>query len=103
MDDSEHRVDDYLRSAGFADIVYEPDGNVPPDFLVNRRIAVEVRRLNQNAIYNTGRTEGLEEVFIPLWQGLEQYLPTIGPSVHGESWYVGLKVRRPAETWHVLK
>lgn len=37
----------YLLSIGFSNIIYEPDGNIPPDFLVNRDIAIEVRRLNQ--------------------------------------------------------
>ncbi len=48
MDTSESLVRDFLLYRGYADIVYEPDGNVPPDFLIDGRIAVEVRRLNQN-------------------------------------------------------
>jgi len=48
MDSSERIVYQYLSYQGFSDVAYEPDGNVPPDFLLNGRIAVEVRRLNQN-------------------------------------------------------
>jgi hypothetical protein len=48
MDQSEKVAYQYLSSCGFRDIVYEPDGNIPPDFLVNDSVAVEVRRLNQN-------------------------------------------------------
>jgi len=44
MDSSERIVYEYLSSQGFSDVAYEPDGNVPPDFLLNGRIAVEVRR-----------------------------------------------------------
>ncbi len=80
MDNSERLVEHYLRSLGYLDIVYEPDGNVPPDFLVNRHIAVEVRRLNQNVRSVTGDLEGIEEVFVPLWQAMKRYLPTLGPS-----------------------
>jgi hypothetical protein len=38
---------DYFMSMGYDSIEYEPDGNIPPDFLLNGSIAVEVRRLNQ--------------------------------------------------------
>lgn len=33
---------------GFKNIIFEPDGNVPPDILLNGKTAIEVRRLNQN-------------------------------------------------------
>ncbi len=48
MDTSERIVWEYLLHRGFRDVVYEPEGKVPPDFLVDNRVAVEVRRLNQN-------------------------------------------------------
>ncbi len=103
MDSSEQLVEIYLRSLGYSEIVYEPDGNVPPDFLVNKRIAVEVRRLNQNVKSVAGVTQGTEETFIPISQAMHQYLPTLGPSIHGESWFVGIRIRRPIEPWRTLK
>jgi len=103
MDHSEHIAAQYLHSLGFRNVQYEPDGNVPPDFLVGGRIAVEVRRLNQNAIGRSGTPEGLEEVFVPFWQRLQRYLPTMGPSIEGQSWYVGMNLRRPLEPWRVLE
>jgi hypothetical protein len=46
---SEERIaENYLTSLGFENVVFEPDGNIPPDFFVDDRIAVEVRRLNQH-------------------------------------------------------
>ena len=66
MDSSENIVFAYLSHLGFQEVVYEPDGNVPPDFLLDGRIAVEVRRLNQNAQTVSG-PHGLEEVAKPLW------------------------------------
>jgi len=42
MKQEEKWVEEYLTHRGFRDIVYEPDGNVPPDFLVNGKIANEV-------------------------------------------------------------
>jgi hypothetical protein len=44
MNRDETLVDKYLRSLGLGEVVYEPDGKVPPVFLVGRRIAVEARR-----------------------------------------------------------
>jgi hypothetical protein len=48
MNSKEKIAQNYLVSLGFKDIVFEPDGNIPPDFAVEGKIAVEVRRLNQN-------------------------------------------------------
>jgi hypothetical protein len=103
MDESERIAAEYLRSVGFVDIKYEPDGNVPPDFLVEGRIAVEVRRLNQNAVTVDGKTEGLEETFFPLWQRMGRYLPTLGPSTGGECWYIGVDFNRPLESWQIVE
>lgn len=103
MKDSERIAAEYLRSIGFVDIEYQPDGNIPPDLVVQGRIAVEVRRLNQNAITPDGSAEGLEETFIPFWKRMRRYLPTLGPSTGGEAWYVGIDVSRPLEPWKVLK
>ena len=44
MDRSEQVAMKHLLFCGFSTVVYEPDGNVPPDFLVDGSIAVEVRR-----------------------------------------------------------
>lgn len=41
-------VREYLKSLGYKKIVYEPEPNSPPDFLINDDIAIEVRRLNKN-------------------------------------------------------
>lgn len=38
---------EYFQSKGFTDIRVEPDGKIPPDLLLNKQTAIEVRRLNQ--------------------------------------------------------
>lgn len=103
MDDSERLAEQYLRSLNLGDVVYEPDGNVPPDFLVGARIAVEVRRLNQNYEFPDGSRQGLEQLAIPLWKRFKTHLPSLGPSANGECWYVGLDFRRPLEEWKTLR
>ena len=40
MDATEAVIEQYLKSVGFTDVVHEPDGKVPPDFLVDGSIAV---------------------------------------------------------------
>jgi len=103
MKDSERIAAEYLRSCGYTDIEHEPDGNVPPDFLIERNIAIEVRRLNQNIITKDERVRGLEETFIPLLQRIKRYLPTLGSSEAGESWFVCFDMGRPLEEWQQIE
>lgn len=103
MDKSEELAERYLTSLDLGEVVYEPDGNVPPDFAIAGTIAVEVRRLNQNHELEIGRTQGLEEVDIPLRRKMQKYLWSFAPSREGESWYVGYNFKRPLEPWKVLQ
>lgn len=48
MNKDERIAERYLKSLNIGEVAYEPDGKIPPDFLVNGCIAVEVRRLNQH-------------------------------------------------------
>jgi hypothetical protein len=101
MDDSEKLADEYLRSLARGAVVYEPDGNRPPDFLVNGTIAVEVRRLNQNEITESGH-RGLEVTRIPLAARIRKLLSTFGPPRSGISWFVCYDFRRPLPEWREL-
>jgi hypothetical protein len=103
MDASEHLAQQYLESLEIGPVDYEPDGNIPPDFLVDGKIAVEVRRLNQNHEVPDGTYEGLEQLWIPLWQRLKRHLPTLGVSRAGECWYVCIDFSRPLQEWKVLR
>ena len=102
MDETEKLVAEYLAHRGFSDVVYEPDGNIPPDFLVNGHIAIEARRLNQNHVAD-GKRQGLEEVAIPLWNGLTKIAMSMGPPTRGMSWFVFVRIRRPVEKWKTLE
>lgn len=102
MDDTEQLVAQYLASKGYVDVLYEPDGNAPPDFLVNGSIAVEVRRLNQH-FESGGKVKGLEEVFVPLWDSMEKLLLELGPPTHGASWFVAFRFNRPLKPWKKLR
>ena len=105
MDNTERLVETYLKTLGFTDVKYEPDGNVPPDFVADGRVAIEVRRLNQNYDDGTGRgLRGLEETAIPLWRRFENYLTELKPpATSGQSWYVFYRFSRPTPAWKDLK
>ena len=97
-DECETIAKDHLINLGFERIVYEPDGNNPPDFLVDDRIAVEVRRLNQNELTETG-FRGLEEIRIPTEERIRKLLVSLGPAKANTSWFVGYKLKRPILPW----
>lgn len=103
MDSSEQLVEKYLQELGLGEVVFEPDGNIPPDFSINKSIAIEVRRLNQNHESPDGSTQGLEEAALPLEQRLEKFLQTLGPSRTGESWFVGIEFHRPVGPWKPIR
>jgi hypothetical protein len=102
MKRDERHVEKFLVHRGHLDIVHEPDGGVPPDFLIDGHIAIEVRGLNQN-FFGTGHTRGLEETSIPLMQKIEKLLLSFGKTANGQSWFVCFDFRRPLEPWSKLK
>ena len=99
MDETEKIAREFLRSKGFTDLVYEPDGNVPPDFLANGEIAIEVRRLNQNFKYEEGY-QGLENARFYIRKRISKHLNSYGPAKTGESWFVTYKFSRPIANWN---
>jgi hypothetical protein len=101
MDASEAVVEKLLKHMGFQSVIYEPDGNVPPDFLADGRVAVEVRRLNQNHDSGNGK-RGLEETSIPLWQKIEKLGHSLGPAT-SESWFLFFRFSRPVKPWRELE
>jgi hypothetical protein len=102
MKPSEKLIYEYLQHLGYANIVYEPDGNTTPDFLVDGTIAIEVRRLNQNHFDGSG-AKGLEEDAISLWLRIKKLVTSLGFPTEGESWYVWYQFKRPVVSWKILK
>lgn len=80
----------FLLRSGFADPIYEPDGNVPPDFSVRPRIGIEVRRLNQNLPVD-GEDQGAEQLSIPLWRIFVETLESFDSRYEGQSYWVGIE------------
>ncbi|MBA3041261.1 MAG: hypothetical protein KJ690_15595 [Alphaproteobacteria bacterium] len=95
MDGSEEIAKVYLESLGLGPVVYEPNGQIPPDFMIGD-IGVEVRRLNQN-FESEGGYEGLESVEASVLRYVEKLLPTYGPPKDGQGWWVSLTFWRPLD------
>jgi hypothetical protein len=55
-----------LKSLGFKNVFFEPEGNRTPDFQIDGKVAVEIRRLNQH-YFTSNKVRGFEESRIPLW------------------------------------
>ena len=99
---SEKAVDRFLRGLGLGDVRFEPDGNVPPDFLVDERVAVEARRLNQNELLGSGY-RGLEVTATPLQTAVAKVLKEQGPPPSASSWFVFYTFSRPLPDWRQLE
>lgn len=95
MNSTEKIANAFLESLNIGPVIYEPDGNVPPDFLVDSRIAVEVRRLNQNYVDSSGTHQGIEQLAIPFKRNMKRFLPTISKNINGQSWFVTFDIKRP--------
>lgn len=66
------------------------------------RVAVEVRRLNQNEETASGH-RGLEETSKPLNTLMRKALASLGPPTCGASWFVFYTFRRPLPPWRELE
>jgi hypothetical protein len=97
MKKEEHIVGEFLKKRFGKNPVYEPLGNSkPPDFSIDGT-AFEVRRLNQRYLDETGASEGLEQVDIPLNYALKSELSKIAFSNEGGSFFWGSRFKRPLE------
>lgn len=95
---SERIIYEHLLGLKIGAVVYEPDGQVPPDFLVDGRIAVEARRLNQHEIIGASH-RGLEVTSIPLQSTVRKILREYGPAEGRDNWFVFYTFRRPLPPW----
>ncbi len=102
MDDTERSALAFLEFEGFVNVVYEPDGNVPPDFLLDGRIAVEVRRLNQHLFKRTTPIP-LEHARYSLAGRITALLRSLGEPNPAQSWLIGYRFARPAPSWSRLE
>lgn len=84
----------YLEALGLGKPIYEPDGNIPPDFLLQNSIAIEVRRLNKQLVVD-GKAVGLEQAEVPLMKGVEKILRKFDSKWAGKSFWAFPRFFRP--------
>jgi hypothetical protein len=99
MNSDEAIAQKYLKTLGV--VAYEPDGNFPPDFVVDEGIGVEVRRLNQNH-RNQFTVKGLEAAGIPFIAALERELATY-PAGSEKKYWMRLRYQLPFGKISIVK
>lgn len=102
MDSTELLARSYLTSLHLGEVIFEPDGNIPPDFAIDKRIGVEVTRLNQHFAQAEKRV-GLEEQDIPLYLNMRELVASFGPPMGETSVAVFYRFARPLERWKILE
>ncbi len=83
--DDELQAKKWLESQGCTDICRPSDD--PPDYMVGKKCAIEVMRLNLSANVN-GKTQGIEELKTPLFDLIKYVLAKLELSNEGHTWYV---------------
>lgn len=78
----------------YDNVIYEPDGNISPDFSVGNSIGVEVRRLNQQYYNDNEDAEGLEEAGISLKRKVEEVLSKYSADPAGNNFWLTLRYER---------
>jgi hypothetical protein len=102
MKTEEIQAKKHLEAMGFESIVFEPDGNVTPDFALNQSIAVEVRRLNQHFDFS-GTNHPLEKTRFKLYQLINGTINSIDTKDYEYSVYVFVEFQRPLAVSKRLK
>ena len=93
---------EFLNGLGYKEVVYEPNGNNPPDFSLDSEIGVEVRRLSQLHFYNDN-SRSLEEAEIPLIQAIKSCLEEFDEDAISDSYAIVLKFKRPLDRTGIIK
>jgi len=84
----------YLQLTHGTNIIFEPNGNKSPDFLLNSNIAIEVRRLNQH-FFSKCKLEGLETLSYQLNGAINDVLVSFDTMFSGKSYWIFLRYKRP--------
>ncbi|MBA4420608.1 MAG: hypothetical protein C0391_05625 [Anaerolinea sp.] len=93
MDRFESIANKYLQNAVEfgSKIIHEPDGNIPPDFLINGKIAVEVRRLDENyPEKSNSKFISVEGVDINIQKTIIKELNQFKTKYSNETFYIGI-------------
>lgn len=98
----EKHVMNSLILQGYENIEYEPDGESPPDILINGKIAIEVRRLNQNRVVGND-FRGLEQDEYAISGMIRKIMDDVSDDDHDKSAFVSYFFYRPISEKKELK
>jgi len=93
----EIRAKKYLQTLNFTHIEYEPLGNVTPDFLLDKKVAVEVRRINSNHI-DGNNLLSIENIEIPLIKNIKKVIDAYIYNSHSNSAYISIEFLKNLNT-----
>lgn len=85
---------EYFQSIGYTNIQYEPEPNCPPDLLLDEKIAVEVRRLNQFKHIN-GANKPLEDLEYQIMPRIRNLIKTFDHIPSQQTSWISVKYQRP--------
>lgn len=97
MNRDEKIVFDHLKRLYGNDVIFEPIKNETPDILLNSKIAVEVRRLNQH-YFDKEKIEGLENLSFSIRKIFLEVLRSFNTAYKGKSYWVHFEFERPFST-----
>ncbi|QOY53525.1 hypothetical protein HUE87_10560 [Candidatus Sulfurimonas marisnigri] len=92
----ETRAKKYLQTLEYTKLEHEPLGNVTPDFLLDNKIAVEVRRLNRNYI-DSDKLIRIENFEIHLIKKVKKIISIFQHTDYKNSAYISITLSKPLE------
>ncbi len=93
MKPEEKIVEQFLKK-NWDTVIFEPDGNITPDFLVDSKYAIEVRRLNEN-FFEVDKSQGLEQLAYPLYDAFYEVLRSFDGNGSEKTYWVAIEFHRP--------
>ncbi|WP_065188080.1 hypothetical protein [Shewanella woodyi] len=94
MNREEELAKQYLKNLPSISLDFEPDGNVPPDFLMNDSIAIEVTRLNEH-IEIQGVLKRFDDESFSIIAYVENILNSFNSAINGTCFWASINIKRP--------
>lgn len=94
MNREEKLAQSYLATLSPESLIFEPDGNVPPDFLLNNSVAIEVTRLNEH-IEVQGTLKRLDDESPSIISFIKQVLEKYESTINDACFFVNVYIKRP--------
>ena len=97
----ELRARKYLQTLQCTQVEYEPLGNVTPDFLLDKKIAVEVRRLNRNYIDGKNLIS-IENLEIHLIKSIKKLIENFKCNPYSNSSHISVTLSEPVNAQDII-